>query len=102
MAPPRNFNGTRSSMFRDFFAKIKKGLAKTRSLFGGVAELFRWRGKVDQKFLDELEKRLYLADVGTHATQQIIERVRQAFMDKEVGNDVATFVKTELKNLLTD
>ena len=89
-------------MFRNIFSKIKTGLAKTRGLFGGVAELFRWRGRVDQKFLDELEKRLYLADVGTHATTQILTRVRQAFLDKEITGDVAAFVKSELKSLLMD
>ena len=89
-------------MLRAIFDKIKKGLAKTRSLFGSVAELFRWKGKVDEKFLAELEKRLYLADVGTYATQTILTRVRQAFADKEITGDVGTFVKAELKALLTD
>jgi fused signal recognition particle receptor len=89
-------------MFRAIFDRIKKGLAKTRGLFGGVAELFRLNGRVDQKFLDELEKRLYLADVGAHATQQILVRVRQAFLDKEISGDVAAFVKQELKSLLSD
>jgi fused signal recognition particle receptor len=89
-------------MLRAIFDKIKKGLAKTRSLFGSVAELFRWKGRVDEKFLAELEKRLYLADVGTHATQTILTRVRQAFADKEITGDIGTFVKAELKTLLTD
>src|ERR1700733_14116084 len=89
-------------MLRAIFDRIKKGLAKTRSLFGSVAELFRWKGKVDEKFLAELEKRLYLADVGTHATQTILPRVRQAFADKEITGDIETFVKDELKALLTD
>lgn len=84
-----------------FFSKIKQGLAKTRGLFGGVAELFRWKGRVDKKFLDELEKRLYLADVGTFATQQIVEDVRTAFQDKEITGDVQAFVKEKLKQLLT-
>ena len=61
-------------MFGDLFKKIKQGLARRRSLFSSIAELFRFKGRVDQKFLDELEKRLYLADVGTFATQEIVER----------------------------
>src|ERR1700704_808263 len=87
--------------FRGFFAKIKQGLAKTRSVFGGVADLFRLKGRVDQQFLGELEKRLYLADVGSFATQQIVERVRLAYQDKEVSGDVQAFVKDQLKQLLT-
>jgi fused signal recognition particle receptor len=80
---------------------IKRGLAKTRGLFSSVAELFRLKGKVDQKFLDELEKRLYLADVGTFATQEILQRVRQAFLDKEISGEMVAFVKAQLKDLLT-
>jgi fused signal recognition particle receptor len=87
-------------VFRTIFNKIKAGLAKTRSLFSGVAQLFRLKGRVDQKFLDELEQRLYLADVGTGATQEIIDQVRKAFQDKEITGDVEVFVKNQLKNLL--
>ena len=38
-------------VFRAIFDKIKKGLAQTRSVFSGVAALFRTRGKVDKDFL---------------------------------------------------
>jgi fused signal recognition particle receptor len=84
----------------DFFGKIKKGLAKTRGVFSGVTALFRLKGRVDRSFLEELEKRLYLADVGTTATAEIIERVRQAFQDREIGGDVEVFVKEQLRALL--
>jgi fused signal recognition particle receptor len=80
---------------------IKAALAKTRSLFSSIADLFSFKGKVDQKFLDELEKRLYLADVGTYATQEIVNRVRIAYHDKEVSGEMIAFVKTQLKEMLT-
>jgi fused signal recognition particle receptor len=86
---------------RDFFDKIKRGLAKTRDLFAGVASLFRLKGRVDKDFLAELEKRLYQADVGTFATMEIVNRVRQAFLDKEITGDVEAFVKQQLKELIT-
>jgi fused signal recognition particle receptor len=88
-------------MFGGLFKKIKAGLAKTRSLFSSVAELFRFKGRVDKQFLAELEKRLYLADVGTYATQEIVSRVRQAFQDREITGEVQTFVKEQLKSLLS-
>src|SRR5947209_13204900 len=88
-------------VFRSLFGKIKQGLAKTRGVFSGIASLFRLRGKVDRDFLTELEKRLYLADVGTGATTEIVERVRQAFLDKEVTGDVEVFVKEQLKELVS-
>jgi fused signal recognition particle receptor len=84
-----------------FYEKIKQGLAKTRSVFSGVAGLFRLRGRVDQDFLEQLEKRLYQADVGTAATPEIVDRVRQAFLDKEITGDVEAFVKQQLRDLLT-
>ncbi len=87
-------------MLGKLWTKIKSGLAKTRSLFGGVAELFRLKGRVDQTFLMELERRLYLADVGTVATTEIVAAVRQAFQDKEISGDVKTFVMDKLKTLL--
>ena len=87
-------------VFRSIFTKIKQGLAKTRGVFTGVAQLFRLKGKVDRNFLTELEKRLYLADVGSAATAVIVERVRQSFLDKEVSGDVEAFVKQQLKDQL--
>ena len=89
-------------VFGRIFTGIKRSLSKTRSVFGGVFDLLRGKGTVDQAFLDELEKRLYLADVGTHATATIVDRVRQGFRDKEVGDEVLEFVKRQLRELLTE
>jgi fused signal recognition particle receptor len=89
-------------VFRAIYSKIKQGLAKTRTLFSGVASLFRLKGRVDRAFLDELEKKLYLADVGTVATTEIVDQVRQAFLDKEISGDVEVFVKLKLKDLLSE
>src|SRR5687768_3489373 len=89
-------------MFGSLFSKIKKGLAKTRDAFTGVVDLFRGRGRVDQAFLADLEKRLYLADVGGFAVSAIVDRVRQAFLDKEVTDDVLAFVKKQLRDMLSD
>jgi fused signal recognition particle receptor len=83
-------------------AKIKRGLAKTRDMFTGVVDLFRGRGKVDKAFLDKLEQRLYLADVGGYAVGLIIDQVRQAYLDKEVTDDVQSFVKKQLREMLSD
>jgi fused signal recognition particle receptor len=87
-------------MLGRLFNKIKSGLSKTKNVFSGVFDLLRGKGKVDQAFLDELEKRLYLADVGTQATTIIVERVRQAFRDKEISGEVEAFVRQQLRELL--
>ena len=88
-------------VFRALFGKIKQGLAKTRGVFSGVASLFRLRGRVDRDFLSKLEEKLYLADVGVTATNEIVEQVRQAFLDKEITGDVEAFVKEKLREHLT-
>src|SRR3954469_17711454 len=89
-------------MLGRLFRGIKAGLSKTRGAFGGMLDLLRGKGKVDEAFLDELEKRLYLADVGTQATRLIVDRVRQAFRDKEITGEVEEFVKKQLRELLAD
>ena len=59
--------------------RLKKGLAKTAQLFN----IRSWFGrKVDQSFLDDLESRLIQADVGVAATTRIIDRVREAYAEK--------------------
>lgn len=82
--------------------KLKAGLAKTRSAFSGVIGLFTGAHRVDKAFLTKLEEQLLLADVGITATTQIVERVRQGYMDKEVGDDVKEFVKAQLREQLAD
>src|SRR5271165_3208017 len=89
-------------MFKAIFQKIKSGLAKTRGVFTGIVDLFRGRGRVDKKFLDELERRLYLADVGGYAIGVIVDRVRQAFIDKEISGEIEAFVKQQLREMLSD
>lgn len=89
-------------VFRRLFSGIKRGLAKTAGVFGGVFDLLRGKGKVDQTFLDELEHRLLDADVGVQATTMIVDRVRQAFRDKEISGEVLEFVKAQLRDMLTD
>ena len=79
--------------------RFKKGLAKTAQLFN----IRSWFGrKVDQAFLDDLEKRLIQADVGVAATGKLIGRVREAFADQTADENLLNFVKIELKGLLVD
>src|SRR5579864_5164392 len=88
-------------VFGGLVSKVKQGLAKTRGVFTGVAQLFRLKGRVDRNFLAELEKRLYLADVGTATTAEMVNQLRQAFLDKEITGDVEIFVKEKLKGMLS-
>ncbi len=89
-------------MLGRFFAKIKKGLTKTRSVFSGVVGLFTSAHRVDAAFLAKLEEQLLLADVGFGATSLIVEKVRKGYQDREVGEDVKLFVKQQLREQLLD
>lgn len=84
---------------KQIFERLRKGLSKTAKLFN-----FRswFKRKVDQDFLNELESRLIQADVGVKATERVIGRVKEAYGDKEIGDDLVEFVKAELKALLRD
>ena len=83
-------------------SKIKQGLTKTRNVFTGVLDLFTGNRRVDKAFLGLLEDQLLLADVGVQATSEIVERVRQGFLDREVGDDVKLFVRNQLRSMLDD
>ena len=85
-----------------FFTKVKQGLTKTRTAFGGVVGLFTGSRRVDKDFLNTLEEQLLLADVGVHASTEIVERVRKAYLDREVGDDVKLFVRKQLRDMLAD
>jgi fused signal recognition particle receptor len=87
-------------MLGRLFSKIKAGLAKTKNVFTGVFDLLRGKGKVDQAFLDQLENRLISADLGMSATAIVVDRVRQAFRDKEITGEVEVFVRKELRDLI--
>jgi fused signal recognition particle receptor len=85
--------------FKDILDRFKKGLSRTARLF----DVRSWFGrKVDQDFLDELEAKLILSDMGVKATDRIIDRVREAYADREADEDLIGLVKSELKALLAD
>lgn len=88
-------------MLGRIYTKFKEGLTKTRNVFSGVVNLFTGHHRVDQAFLAKLEEQLYLADVGAAATLDIVERVRKGYLDREVGDDVKTFVRQQLRDLLS-
>ncbi len=89
-------------MLGAIWQKLKSGLARTRDLFTGVAGLFRLKGRVDEAFLLELEKRLLSADMGAAVTRDIVTQVRQAFLDREISGDVEAHVRQHLRSLLGD
>jgi len=72
------------------FARLKQGLSKTRSRFGGaIADLVVGKKAIDDELLEEIETQLLLADVGIEATSQIINDLTQRLARKQLADSDA-------------
>lgn len=84
-----------------FFDKLKKGLSKTKSAIiekiDGIVKSFR---KVDEELFEELEEALISADIGVYTTEEILDRLREIVIDKNIKD--SNEVKSELFTILRD
>lgn len=61
-----------------FFGRLREGLTKTRdNIVGGIESVFSGHDKIDDDFYEELEEILVMGDVGVHATEQILDKLRE-------------------------
>lgn len=61
-----------------FFARLKKGLTKTRNnIVSGLDALFSGFSKIDDDFYEELEEILIMGDLGVRATENIIDEMKE-------------------------
>ena len=85
--------------------KLKGALHKTRKILTtDITELFKIGRKIDEAFLEVLEEKFIMADVGVDTTAQLIERLRVAYKNKEIEDrqKIIDFLKQSLKELLTE
>ena len=85
-----------------FFARLKKGLLKTRQNFGsGFFSLFSGK-KIDDDLFDELEEQLLIADVGVETTQKIIGNLTAHASRKELKDAEALYgkLREEMSDIL--
>ena len=69
------------------FSRLKDGLSRTRqSLTGGIADLVLGSKSIDDALLEEIETMLLMADVGVEATREIIDKLTQQVVRKELGD----------------
>ncbi len=60
------------------FGRLRAGLAKTRNnIVGGIESVFSGHDRIDEDFYEELEEILVMGDVGIHATEEILDRLRE-------------------------
>jgi fused signal recognition particle receptor len=82
-------------------SRLKNGLGKTSSrLTNGIKGALTKR-KLDDDTLESLEDVLIMTDMGMHASDQIIDAIRQTKFDKEVSNDeVREVIAEEIASIL--
>ena len=84
-----------------FFAKLKRGLGKTREALNdkldSVLSVFK---KIDEELFEELEEALILADVGMDTSMYIIEELRKKVKEKKLTESEQ--LKSEIAEIIAD
>lgn len=86
-----------------FFARIKKGLAKTGSAIGqGVGTILLGKKEITDELWEDLETQLLAADVGIDATSEILENLTDRVGRNELtdGNALYKALQEKLYELL--
>ena len=85
-------NDDESTKKPSLFARLTKGLKRTRSGFTeGVASLVLGKKVIDDDVLEEIEALLLMADVGIEATQAIIDDLTQRMKRNQLNDAEALF-----------
>ncbi|MGX1111795.1 fused signal recognition particle receptor [Pseudoalteromonas sp. MBR-15] len=85
-----------------FFARLKKGLLKTRVNIGsGFASIFSGK-KIDDELFEELETQLLTADLGVDTTMKLIDNLTDAADRKQLkdGDALYELMKQEMAAML--
>ncbi|OAN16948.1 signal recognition particle-docking protein FtsY [Photobacterium jeanii] len=85
-----------------FFARLMRGLKKTKLNFGsGFFDLFSGK-KIDDELYEELEEQLLIADVGMDTTVKIIENLTERASRKDLKDGEALYgqLREELSDML--
>ena len=70
---------------KGFFARLKEGLTKTRdNIVRGIDSVFSGFSAIDEDFYEELEEILIMGDIGVHATNDIIERLKRQVKENHI------------------
>lgn len=88
----------------DFVKRLKSALTKSRhQVTEGITALFLGKKKLDDSLLEELEKQLLMADIGSEATEQIIDTLTEGISRKTLKDPEAVLeaLKRELESILS-
>ena len=83
------------------FARLKKGLSKTRQFLNtDIDQLFLDRKKIDDELLEELEELLITADIGVQTTLYLIDRISHRSANITDADQLKSVLKAEIHSLL--
>jgi fused signal recognition particle receptor len=85
-----------------FFARLKKGLSKTKSNLGsGIVSLFRGK-KIDDELFEDLETQLLVADVGVETSLKLVEQLTKHASRKQLKDAEALYdlLKQDMADIL--
>ena len=88
-----------------FFAKLSKGLSKTREQFSSnLKNLFTANVKIDDDLYDELEEILISADIGMQSTIEIVDQLKNEIKERSIKNSEEIFplLKEIMENKLDE
>ena len=75
---------------RSLWQRLHRSLAKTREqVASGIGGLLHTEGAIDEQVLEELETGLLLADVGTHATDRVMDAIKERVSRRELADTEA-------------
>ncbi len=81
------------------WTKLRKGLQKTRQKVGsGIRSLLTVGRSLDDELIEEVEERLYVADVGPRKVMELADELRDAYQDREIESpeEVVTFLEEKM------
>ena len=68
-----------------FFSKLVKGLTKTRdNIVSGIDNIFSGFSSINDDFYEEIEETLIMGDLGIHATEKIIENLKEKVKENRI------------------
>lgn len=98
-----SFNPAIEVTKESIFARLKRGLSKTRNQLGnGIGRVLLGKKEINADLLEELETLLISADLGIDITETVLKQLTQGLERKELshGNSVYDALKNHLQSIL--
>lgn len=87
---------------KGLFARLKKGLEKTRKILTtDVDELFSIGRRIDDDLLEEIEEHLITADVGVKTTLRLMDVLAEKSSGLKAAHELKSALKDEISKILS-